>query len=321
MLNRIYIIAREYAENSGSYANFIEELSRYASSKGCRIVILCGAGIEKHGIETVSYGEIHRFRFPKIKLPLLGMNLDYAALALHTWNFFRKNKPTENDIIIANGRAALGVLKRRYVLRAGQPAFTFLTNMEIAKGEVSLVTRIARFVHFTIQAVPECLCMRYATACLFPSEETMNLWTKHYKSGKKPSFIPFAGVRFSKMDGGRKLPIEGRTILFISAGTERIRKGVMHLERALPGIFTRFEDARLIQVGEKMEWNVPKEYAGRITATGRISWNGMKDYYKTAGLMVSCALNEGFPNTILEAMAAGTPIVSSDINGITDYIT
>jgi len=34
MLEHIYFVAGEFAENRGSYAGFIEEFSRYASKKG-----------------------------------------------------------------------------------------------------------------------------------------------------------------------------------------------------------------------------------------------------------------------------------------------
>ena len=322
MLEQIYLIAREYRENSGSYANYVEEVARYAHSKGHAVTILCGDGKEKAGKEVTNYAVIDRFPLPKRKMPVLGMNLDYFSLSFSVRSYFKKNpQGRKNYIIIANGRAALGVLRQRYVMRAGQPAFTFLHNMELAKEQVSLKTRAARFLHFSIQAVPEFLCARFASAYLFPSQETRDLWRKQYGMNRKPTFIPFAGVKFEKLSGGKPLPMEGRTLLFISAGGEKVRKGVVTLEQALPDIFERYPDVKLIHIGDKMDWSIPEKFRDRIISTGRVSWSQMSDYYATADVMVSTALSEGFPNIILEAMAAGKAIVTSDINGITDYIT
>ncbi|MEM4365991.1 MAG: glycosyltransferase family 4 protein, partial [Candidatus Woesearchaeota archaeon] len=88
----------------------------------------------------------------------------------------------------------------------------------------------------------------------------------------------------------------------------------------LPELFAKFKELKLIHVGDKFEWNVPEWCKERIISVGRVPWSRMKDYYKTADIFVSCSLHEGFPNALLEAMAAGTPIVTSDIEGIEEYI-
>ncbi|RLF99732.1 hypothetical protein DRN58_04645, partial [Thermococci archaeon] len=81
------------------------------------------------------------------------------------------------------------------------------------------------------------------------------------------------------------------------------------------------KDLKLIHVGEKFKWNVPEWCKERIISVGRVPWDKMRDYYATADIFVFCSLSEGFPNVILEAMASGLPIVTSDIEGIHEYIT
>jgi glycosyltransferase involved in cell wall biosynthesis len=107
--------------------------------------------------------------------------------------------------------------------------------------------------------------------------------------------------------------------LFISAGDEKIRKGAIYLEKALPSIFDK-HDVNLIHVGAKFNWDLPEKYKNRILSTGTVKWEKMKDYYASSKIILVSALNEGIPNVILESMASGTPIVTSDINGIDEYI-
>jgi len=318
----IYFVARRFDENSGSYAGFIEKFSKFASKNGYKITIFCTGPNKKTKKERTAYGTIYSFPISKIKIPLIGMNNDYLSLARHVRRFFKKRHIFHDDIIIANGRAAYGLpRKKKYLLRMGQPALTFLKNMEIAKKEVSILSRIARFIHFNVQYFIEASCVKRADAFLMPSVETRNLIVNYYGGKRKPYFVPFSGVDSKYFKKGTGINIEGRNLLFIAAGSEKIRKGIMHLERVLPAIFSKYEDVNLIHVGEKFKWNVPGWCKKRIISVGKISWEQMISYYASADMLVSCALNEGFPNIFLEAMAAGTPIVSSDIQGVREYLT
>ncbi|MEM2918886.1 MAG: hypothetical protein QXY62_05255, partial [Candidatus Altiarchaeota archaeon] len=248
---KIYVLAREFLESRGSYAGFIEEFAKFASERGYRVIILCGQTKKsKKNFEKLPYAEVYRFSLPKFKMPLIGMNLDYLSLAFHVRNYFRKFPVMPKDIIIANGRSALGVLNKCYTLRVGQPAFTFLRNMDIAKMHVSFLTRIARLIHFLFQYFLEMLCLRKASALLLASHETGNLWLQYYGKKEIPFFIPFSGIKVSKLEKGEKSLILGKKILFISAGEEKIRKGVIYLEKILPEIFEKFREVKLIHVGE-----------------------------------------------------------------------
>jgi len=59
----------------------------------------------------------------------------------------------------------------------------------------------------------------------------------------------------------------------------------------------------------------------RIISIGRVSWSEMKKYYESCDLIVHCSLSEGIASVLIEGMASGIPTLSSDIDGIYDYIT
>jgi glycosyltransferase involved in cell wall biosynthesis len=56
----------------------------------------------------------------------------------------------------------------------------------------------------------------------------------------------------------------------------------------------------------------------RVTVTGFVEV--VEPYYAGADVFVSASSNEGLPTTHLEAMAAGLPIVSTDISGVTELV-
>ncbi len=56
----------------------------------------------------------------------------------------------------------------------------------------------------------------------------------------------------------------------------------------------------------------------KIQFVGQLS--NMKDFYKNIDLFVSCSLQESFGLTLVEAQMTGTPVISSNIEGITNII-
>jgi glycosyltransferase involved in cell wall biosynthesis len=322
MSKRLFVLARHFILNGGSYAGFIEEFAKYASAEGYSVKILC-AKTEKNlpENENLPFAEIIRYPVPLINIPLLGSNGDYLFLSYHIKNYFKKIKLNSEDILIANTCAALGAPKHKYVLRVGQPALIFLKNMEIAKKEVSIITRIARSLHYHFQYYLEKKCFENSRAIISPSLATFNHNSSYYGRTEKACFIPHSGVKYGDMQNGRSLKIKGNLLLFVSAGNvEKIRKGVIYLEKALPCIFEKYKDVKLLHVGDKFEWNIPEKYKNRIISVGKVKWKKMKDYYASSKLMVLCSLNEGMANVVFEAMAAGLPIVTSDIDGIDEII-
>ena len=107
------------------------------------------------------------------------------------------------------------------------------------------------------------------------------------------------------------------------------RKGFDHLLRAFPLIKQQFPDARLLVVGafddqEKKPFVnfARKHHLKSVHFIGYVSRAELPRYYRTATL--SCAPSTGFESfgiVLLEAMAAGVPIVASDIMGYRQVLT
>jgi glycosyltransferase involved in cell wall biosynthesis len=316
-MNRLYLISQSYKENSGSFSGFIEKVAKYANNLGYEVIIACGRVGNEPIKEDAGYAKIHRFQL--YKWPIFNTIFNALVLSGSIKKYMKKQRIGKEDIIIANGEAAHGLKGYNFILRAGdQPIPVFKKNMSIAK--VSFLSNIAREMHLNLFYLLEKNYFSEAQAYIFSSEETRQLFYKYYDSKNKPYFIPHSGVAYP-IDQKQKKEEETKKLLFISAArSERIRKGVPYLEKALPALFEKYPNIILLHVGEKFKWDIPKKYLPRIESVGKVPWQEMPKIYNQADMLVSCSIHEMFPNTILEALCFGLPVITSDIQGAGEYI-
>jgi len=116
--------------------------------------------------------------------------------------------------------------------------------------------------------------------------------------------------------------VRGR-ILFVGQlwrwkGPEVLLRAFVRVRREIPG-------ASLMFVGEGPEEGVLREEAARSCAGG-VEFRGplprerVLELMESADLFCLPSLREGMPVTVLEALAAGTPVVGSDVGGMKEVI-
>lgn len=139
------------------------------------------------------------------------------------------------------------------------------------------------------------------------------------------------GVDIEQFDPERVEPLpwllDGRpNILFV--GRPEKRKGVGYLLRAYPRIKNAFPDARFIIVGAGNWEDSPyRAYIERhamrdIVVVGRVSDEQLPRFHRSSHVFCAPATEgESFGIVLLEAMAAGLPVVGSDIEGYRSVVT
>lgn len=114
------------------------------------------------------------------------------------------------------------------------------------------------------------------------------------------------------------------TLLF--HGRVDFRKGVGELIAAFDTL-TKTRDLRLTVSGigpdvEAARQQVrERDLCSRVRFTGYTGYFEAADVYRAGDVFVSPTYSEGFSNTILEAMACGVPVVSTNAVGVVDCIT
>lgn len=119
----------------------------------------------------------------------------------------------------------------------------------------------------------------------------------------------------------RELGIASDVPLLVFASMDFEGKGLRYILRALAGL--RQQDATLAVLGKGPEAKF-RRIAARLGIENRILFAGRRNdierYYAAADLCVLPTAYEPFPNVNLEAMACGTPVVTTSTSGAADMV-
>ena len=140
----------------------------------------------------------------------------------------------------------------------------------------------------------------------------------------------FAASRISVVPNGldlarftpRVLPSKLRRIVMVA--NLRPGKGHATLIAAAPSILKRFPDARFELIGDGTERQSLEDLVRARGLTSAFTFAGhaenVPERLATADLFTLPSESEAFPNAVLEAMAAGLPIVASAVGGICEVV-
>jgi glycosyltransferase involved in cell wall biosynthesis len=122
-----------------------------------------------------------------------------------------------------------------------------------------------------------------------------------------------------------RLGIPGQAPVALFVGRFTCDKGIPELIQAFLRLDNQFPDLRLLLVGCFEDGDpLPFEVRRRLETTERVilagAVNDTRPYYAIADVLVLPSHREGLPTVILEAQAAGKPVIGASATGIVDLL-
>lgn len=155
---------------------------------------------------------------------------------------------------------------------------------------------------------------------LTDAAEKSTIWHKKTTFSTIPYGLDTEVFTFRPQEAARAvlgLPQDKKILLFVAASISNQRKGFAYLQRALHTLKQQNNDIVLCAIGE-----VPQ----KIDMPEIVELGFLQDElllstaYAAADVFVIPSLMDNLPNTVLEALCSGTPVVGFPIGGIPDMV-
>jgi glycosyltransferase involved in cell wall biosynthesis len=114
------------------------------------------------------------------------------------------------------------------------------------------------------------------------------------------------------------IPQNARVLLFVAESVDNQRKGFRMLVEALEQCGQSIPDLMLLSLGQGVSQTTlrfPWLHVGSVNNDRFLSM-----VYSAADLFAICSIQDNLPNTVLEAMACGVPVVGHAVGGIPDMV-
>lgn len=116
---------------------------------------------------------------------------------------------------------------------------------------------------------------------------------------------------------------ERRVVLF--PGRTTLVKGAGVLAQAIPRVLRQFPDAEFVFTGGSAAdflrlATLSPEAAARVRFLGYLPYDALPKVFASADLVVAPTYYEDFPIRILESLAAGVPVVATNVGGIPEVV-
>jgi len=175
------------------------------------------------------------------------------------------------------------------------------------------------------------LTFRYmGDAFIVPSQYTLEHLPRWLSSSGRPIRVIPNGVELPEL--GEETRRTARAQLGLGASSQVVittsrlhpTKGHEYLLEAFASVAERFPNARLVIAGDGAKRGSLEAKATHLLGAGRVLFTGFRrdvtPLLAASDLFVLPSLLEGMPHSLLEAMAAGLPVVATSVCGIPEVV-
>ena len=201
----------------------------------------------------------------------------------------------------------------------------YLTGIPIIISSVRVMGGEKKYFHY-VEMITSFMVDHYVAV----SESVQrHIIDKSRISNEKISVI-YNGVNIKSQDNAyeqnAKTPfkIENEDRILMTVGRLHKQKGHCYLIQAVSKVRKEFPKVKLLITGEGEEENNLKKLVKALDLTNEVVFAGLRSDIEgilpMAELFILPSLWEGLPNALLEAMAAGKPVVATKVGGIPEIV-
>jgi glycosyltransferase involved in cell wall biosynthesis len=267
-----------------------------------------------------------------------------CEVTMEPWGRRREHEPVRDKIVqrLADIRRVRRTLRRQsfdlLIVETAHDWATLSRDIPLLLGTRALCRRAV--LHFHGSAcdrlvapgrrafkLASALLLRLSDAALVLSSEEQRQWQTFYPRGRfyqvcNPFLAP-AAVDPAPRRCQLGLPTADPVVLFVGRLMES--KGIRDLVAILPQVLARVPFHLLVVGDGPLEQHVRQcaaqvSVGKRLTLAGYLEGGALQGAYHLADIFVLPTWAEGFPLAVLEAMAAGLPVVTTRIRGMADHL-
>ena len=307
-------------------------------------IVMLKKALEKQGhtvyIVTVN-NENMKYKYEEdekvIRIPWIPVGIyDYRLTGIYPVKIVNKIRKWHLDVIHSQTEFGVGTFARIIAKQFHIPlVHTYHTMYE---DYVHYITK-GYFVG-TSKKIVEYLTLFYCdktiSELIVPTEKTKELFKEKYKVNRNVYVIP-TGIEIEKfyLENNKNLNIlekrnslgiakDDFVILFVGRiGTE---KNIDLLLNGMDKLIKLSKKIKLLIIGDGPDMGYYKEYVYKrklgknVIFTGKVPWDSISEYYLIADIFATASVTETQGLTVIEAMAAGLPVVCINDESFTGTI-
>jgi glycosyltransferase involved in cell wall biosynthesis len=317
---KIIRIVPDFLPSDRAYGYFVTflQLSLEQKKLGHEMIVLCKGTADK--MEYINGIPVYRISLPRL--------YPYLSLQIKLMKFVEKNFadwPIQT-IMHSHDRSALflSYAKNRpphVVHMHGLPLPLFTKYRRLNPLSMQGFLYNLR-VHYLYK-----LALRKADAVISYSKDLALLLKNYGISFKKIRVVPngVSETFFVQTDSNiretimRRLGFDSEDKIILFVGRPKWVKGIYHVLYAMPQIIKRYPSAKLMIIaggGESGDiYNIKRvssslKISDRLIILPYIAYESLPYYYSMANVHVAVSFAPGYPKTILESLACGTPVIA-----------
>ncbi|MCR5558728.1 MAG: glycosyltransferase [Butyrivibrio sp.] len=187
----------------------------------------------------------------------------------------------------------------------------------LSKGKEKVLTGLRCQTDMENEKQVKLFCSR-SDQVLSCSKEIMRQLHSDFKYDKSSYIYNPLDVEDIQKKGAKELsdyPFAEGDLVIASMGRNDYIKGMWHLVKAFSLVHKENPKAKLMVLGAG-DWSGYQELADKLGVGGAVFFPGVRKnpfaYVSKADIYVCASNHEGFPNAVLEGMALGKPLISTD---------